>query len=67
MEKVGYCLGMFFVILLILFLGPLLFQLLWNNIITIFWTTAPILSYWESMGIIVIINIIVSIIRAIFK
>lgn len=67
MEKIGYCLGVFFVLCLILFLGPFVFQLLWNNIVTLFWTTAPILNYWQSFGIILLINIIVSIIRAIFR
>ena len=39
---------------------PLIFMLLWNWIVPIFWTTAPILNFWESFGVILLIRIIKS-------
>ena len=37
---------------------PILFMLLWNWIVPIFWATAPILTFWESLGIIVLVTLI---------
>ena len=45
------------VILLSLFTGWI-FMLLWNWLAPIFWTAAPILTYWQAMGIMLILNII---------
>lgn len=35
-----------------------IFMLLWNWLVPMFWTTAPILSIWQSIGILFLINII---------
>ena len=40
-----------------LFLGWVLMSL-WNWLIPIFWVAAPILTYWQATGIVVLISII---------
>ena len=49
------------VILIILdFLEALIIQFLWNWLVPIFWTTAPILTYWQAFGVCIFLSIIVS-------
>ncbi len=59
----GGCLSIILIILLALAFVGWIFMLLWNWIIPLFWTTAPILTYWESCGVIVFILFILSIFR----
>lgn len=40
-----------------LFLGWVLMSL-WNWLVPIFWVAAPILTYWQATGIVVLISII---------
>ena len=35
-----------------------IFMLLWNWLVPMFWITAPILTLWQSIGILLLINII---------
>lgn len=35
-----------------------IFMLLWNWLVPMFWTTAPIFTLWQSIGILFIINLI---------
>jgi hypothetical protein len=56
--------GFFVVIIVIiivitaLFLQAWLVQLLWNWLVPMFWTSAPILTYWQSFGCCVLLGII---------
>lgn len=42
----------------VLFLQAWLVQLLWNWLVPMFWTSAPILTYWQSFGCCVLLGII---------
>ena len=33
---------------------------LWNWLVPIFWSSCPILSFWQTLGVIILINIITS-------
>lgn len=46
------------IILFIIVLEPYLFMLLWNWIVPIFWVSAPILTYWQSLGLIILLNVL---------
>jgi len=47
----------FFIIMLSLFEGWI-FMLLWNWLTPLFWSSAPILTVWQSVGILLLVNII---------
>jgi len=49
------------------FLESYVLMLLWNWLAPLFWSEAPILGFWECIGIIVLINLIGSIIRSAFR
>lgn len=49
------------------FLEAWVVQLLWNWIAPIFWTTAPILTYWQAFGACILLSIIGSAFRSISK
>ena len=56
------------VILIILdFLEALIVQFLWNWLAPIFWTTAPILTYWQAFGVCILLSIIGSAFRSVNK
>lgn len=56
------------VILIILdFLEALIVQFLWNWLVPIFWTTAPILTYWQAYGVCILLSIIGSAFRSVSK
>lgn len=59
----GSCLGIILIILLAWAFIGWVFMLLWNWIIPLFWTTAPILTYCESCGVIAFVLFILSIFR----
>jgi len=50
----------FIIILCVIFgaLGGLIFMLLWNWLIPLFWTTAPILTFWQAWGCMILLSII---------
>jgi hypothetical protein len=39
-------------------------QLLWNWLAPIFWTAAPILTYWQAFGVCILLSIIGSAFRS---
>lgn len=55
----------FIIILCVIFgaLGGLIFMLLWNWLIPLFWTNAPILTFWEAWGVCILISWIGSFFR----
>lgn len=50
------------IVLLVVFglscLGAWIFMLLWNWLVPLFWTTCPILTFWQALGVLLIIDII---------
>jgi len=38
--------------------GALIFMLLWNWLVPIFWSTCPILTFWQSLGVLLILDLI---------
>ena len=50
----------FIIILCVIFgaLGGLIFMLLWNWLVPLFWTSAPILSFWQAWGCMILLSII---------
>jgi hypothetical protein len=37
---------------------PYVFMLLWNWLVPLFWAAAPILTFWQSVGIIILLAIV---------
>lgn len=52
------------VLVLLAFLEALVIQLLWNWLIPIFWEAAPILTYWQSFGVCLLLSIVGSMFRS---
>ncbi len=53
----GCLVALFFIAVLAIFEGWI-FMLLWNWLVPMFWTTAPILNIWQSVGILFLLNIV---------
>lgn len=63
-DSIG-CIWMVLLILLtitiiacVLFISGLLFMFLWNWILPIFWTNAPILNIWQAVGSVLLLSFI---------
>ena len=52
------CLFMGILVLCYYSLITLLFMLLWNWLVPLFWTSAPILTFFQSFGVIILISFI---------
>ncbi len=52
------CLGVIIIIALISLFGGWIFMLLWNWVVPIIWTSAPILTFWQAWGISFLLTII---------
>ena len=44
-------------------LGALVVMLLWNWLVPLFWSGAPVLGFWQTWGIIILVNIIIRLIK----
>ena len=62
-NLIGTCLVYIIVFLAIMLFNAWILELLWNWLAPIFWSSAPILTYWESVGI----NIFLIIIAGLFR
>ena len=60
----GCCLLAAILLFALSFLEAWVVQLLWNWIAPIFWTTAPILTYWQAFGCCILLSIIGSAFRS---
>lgn len=60
----GGCIVICVILTVLSFLEAWVVQLLWNWIAPIFWTTAPILTYWQAFGCCVLLGIIGSAFRS---
>lgn len=52
----GGCFSVILIALLALAFGGWIFMVLWNWLIPLFWTAAPILTYWEACGVILLLS-----------
>lgn len=52
----GGCFSIILIVLLALAFSGWIFMLLWNWLIPLFWTTAPILTYWQACGVILLLS-----------
>lgn len=63
----GGCIFICIVVAALSFLEAWVVQLLWNWLAPIFWTTAPILTYWQAFGCCILVSIVGSAFRSISK
>jgi hypothetical protein len=63
MEPIS-CILILVVLVLLSFLEGWILMLLWNWLAPIFWSAAPELSYWQAMGIMLLLSIIGSFFRS---
>lgn len=61
------CIGIMAILVVVSFLEALVVQLLWNWLAPIFWTAAPILTYWQAFGVCILLSIIGSAFRSVSK
>ena len=61
------CIVVIVILVVLSFLEAWVVQLLWNWLAPIFWTTAPILTYWQAFGACILLSIIGSAFRSISK
>ena len=61
------CIVVMAILVVLSFLEAWIVQLLWNWLAPIFWTTAPILTYWQAFGVCILISIIGSVFRSVIK
>lgn len=66
-EGLGSCFFALIVIVLLSFLEAWVLMLLWNWIAPIFWAAAPILTFWQAYGAMVLIQIIAGLFKNLFK
>ena len=52
------------IVVAVIFIQAWVVQLLWNWLVPMFWTSAPILTYWQSFGCCVLLSIIGSYFRS---
>ena len=52
------CIVVIVILVVLCFLEAWVVQLLWNWLEPIFWTTAPILTYWQAFGVCILLSII---------
>lgn len=56
----GWCLFTLLMICLFCGLGTYVAMSLWNWLIPLFWKTAPILTFWQTLGLMVLMRIILA-------
>ena len=59
------CIVVMVILVVLSFLEAWVVQLLWNWLAPIFWTTAPILTYWQAFGVCILLSIIGSAFRSV--
>ena len=57
------CITALVIVILCMAFTPYVFMLLWNWLAPIFWSCAPILTFWQSFGIVILLGIIGSFFR----
>ena len=59
MDEFFGCLGIICLLLFLIFIGPFIVMLLWNSIVVSLFN-APMLGYWQTFGLIIMIRLIIS-------
>jgi len=59
------CIVIMVILIALSFLKAWVVQLLWNWLAPIFWTAAPILTYWQAFGACILLSIVGSAFRSI--
>ena len=54
------CLFLILVLVILVAIEGFVFMFLWNWLVPLFWNNAPILSFWQSCGILFLFNLIFS-------
>lgn len=67
MSNTSGCIVVMVILVVLSFLEAWVVQLLWNWLAPIFWTTAPILTYWQAFGVCILLSIIGSAFRSVSK
>ena len=62
-EILGLFLGLFMIAVMFGALEVVVFMLLWNWIVPMFWVSAPELSFWNAWGLLILVNLILIIIK----
>lgn len=60
-DTTSSCIGCILILLFCVILGALgglVFMLLWNNLAPLFWVAAPILTFWQAWGCMILLSII---------
>ena len=65
MNNIKGCIVIMIILAAFSFLEAWIVQLLWNWLAPIFWTAASILTYWQVLGVCILLSIIESILRSI--
>ena len=65
--SMGCCLFAAIILFALNFLEAWVVQFLWNRLAPIFWTAAPILTYWQAFGVCILLSIIGSAFRSVSK
>lgn len=52
------CLSVLLIILIVGAIEGLVFMLLWNWLMPLIWSSAPIFTFWQAWGILILLNII---------
>ena len=63
----GGCIVIMVILVALSFLEAWVVQLLWNWLAPIFWTAAPILTYWQAFGTYMLLYIVGSVFRSVSK
>ena len=63
----GGCIVIMVILVALSFLEAWVVQFLWNWLAPIFWTAAPVLTYWQAFGCCVLLSIIGSAFRSVSK
>ena len=67
MNNIKGCIVIMIILAAFSFLEAWIVQLLWNWLAPIFWTAAPILTYWQAFGVCILLSIIGSAFRSVSK
>lgn len=67
MNSVGSCFLAFIFVIAFSFLEAWVIMLLWNWLAPLFWAAAPILTYWQTYGVMVLIQLIAGLLKNLFK
>lgn len=60
------CVGCFIALLVVFIIGAIcafVVMYLWNWLAPLFWSSAPILGFWETWGVLILLGIIVNIFK----